>query len=65
MNIITYVHRLFLLVLFAATPVAWAAEQVVPAAPQLAAKSWVLMDAASGSVLVDQIRPTSVCRPPA
>ncbi len=55
MNIITFVHRLFLLVLFAATPVAWAAEQVVPAAPQLAAKAYVLMDADSGRVLVEQI----------
>ncbi|MBV2133689.1 D-alanyl-D-alanine carboxypeptidase [Pseudomonas sp. MAP12] len=55
MNITTFVHRLFLLVLFAATPVAWAAEQVVPAAPQLAAKAYVLMDADSGRVLVEQV----------
>ncbi|MNF60395.1 D-alanyl-D-alanine carboxypeptidase (penicillin-binding protein 5/6) [Pseudomonas linyingensis] len=54
MNITTFVHRLFLLVLFTAMPSAWAAEQVVPAPPQLAAKAWLLMDADSGSVLVEQ-----------
>ena len=54
MNITTFVHRLFLLVLFTALPSAWAAEQVVPAPPQLAAKAWLLMDADSGSVLVEQ-----------
>ncbi|HYQ38180.1 MAG TPA: D-alanyl-D-alanine carboxypeptidase family protein [Pseudomonas sp.] len=54
MNITTFVHRLFLLVLLAAAPAAWAAEQVVPAAPQLAAKAYVLMDADSGRVLVEQ-----------
>ena len=53
MNITTFVHRLFLLVLLAATPAAWAAEQVVPAPPQLAAKAYLLMDAASGKVLVE------------
>lgn len=54
MNITTFVHRLFLLVLFTAMPSAWAAEQVVPAPPQLAAKAWLLMDADSGKVLVEQ-----------
>jgi D-alanyl-D-alanine carboxypeptidase (penicillin-binding protein 5/6) len=54
MNIITFVHRLFLLVLLAVTPAAWAVEQVVPAPPQLAAKAWLLMDADSGNVLVEQ-----------
>ncbi|CAD5379821.1 D-alanyl-D-alanine carboxypeptidase DacC [Pseudomonas sp. OF001] len=54
MNITTLVHRLFLLVLLAAAPAAWAAEQVVPAPPQLAAKAWLLMDADSGNVLVQQ-----------
>ncbi|MCM2320065.1 MAG: D-alanyl-D-alanine carboxypeptidase [Pseudomonas sp.] len=54
MNINTFVHRLFLLVLFTAMPSAWAAEQIVPAPPQLAAKAWLLMDADSGSVLVEQ-----------
>ena len=32
---------------------ALAVEQAIPAPPQLAAKSYVLMDAASGKVLVD------------
>ncbi|MDT3707932.1 MAG: D-alanyl-D-alanine carboxypeptidase family protein [Thiobacillus sp.] len=41
---------LFFSVLIA--PLAWSAT-AVPPPPQLAAKSWVLMDAASGSVLVD------------
>ncbi|SDS84120.1 D-alanyl-D-alanine carboxypeptidase family protein [Pseudomonas oryzae] len=53
MNITTFVHRLFLLVLLAVTPAAWAADQVVPAPPQLAAKAYLLMDAASGKVLVE------------
>lgn len=39
----------FLLVL----PLSAAASTAVPPPPQLAAKSWVLMDAASGTVLVD------------
>ncbi|WP_137820123.1 D-alanyl-D-alanine carboxypeptidase family protein [Pseudomonas sp. 2FG] len=52
MNITTFTQRLSLLVLLIATPAAWAAEQVVPAPPQLAAKAYVLMDAASGNVLV-------------
>lgn len=54
MNITNLVHRLFLLVLLAVTPAAWAVEQVVPAPPQLAAKAWLLMDADSGNVLVEQ-----------
>ena len=53
MNITTFVHRLFLLVLLVVTPAAWAADQVVPAPPQLAAKAYLLMDAASGKVLVE------------
>jgi len=53
MNITTFAHRLFLLVLLVA-PAAWATEQAVPAPPQLAAKSWLLMDAGSGRVLVNQ-----------
>lgn len=52
MNIITFAKRLCLLVPLIITPAAWAAE-MVPAAPQLAAKAWVLMDAASGNVLVE------------
>jgi len=47
-------QRLVLLFGFLIAPAAWsAAAVVVPPPPQLAAKSWVLMDAASGNVLVD------------
>ncbi len=53
MNIITFVQRLFLLVLIGIAPATWAAEQVVPAPPQLAASAWLLMDASSGRVLVE------------
>ena len=52
MNITPFVHRLVLLTLLAVVPPAWA-EPIIPAAPQLAAKSYVLMDAASGDVLVE------------
>lgn len=53
MNITTFAKRLCLLVPLIITPTAWAVEQMTPAAPQLAAKSYVLMDAASGNVLVE------------
>ena len=53
MNIITIAKRLSMLVLLSAPVAGWAAESVVPAAPQLAAKAWVLMDGASGQVLVE------------
>lgn len=53
MTITTYVHRLFLLVLLTVAPVALAQTSITPSAPQLAAKSYVLMDAASGTVLVE------------
>ncbi len=53
MNITTFTQRLSLLVLLIAAPATWAAEQVIPAPPQLAAKAYVLMDAASGNVLVE------------
>jgi len=52
MNITSFAQRLFLLVLLTATPAAWAAQQALPAPPQLAATAYVLMDAASGQVLV-------------
>ncbi|MBD9504665.1 D-alanyl-D-alanine carboxypeptidase family protein [Pseudomonas sp. BGr12] len=52
MNIFNFAKRLSLLVLFSAPVASWAAE-VVPAAPQLAAKAWVLMDGASGNILVE------------
>jgi D-alanyl-D-alanine carboxypeptidase (penicillin-binding protein 5/6) len=45
-------QRLVLLFSLLVAPAAWSAD-IVPPPPQLAAKSWVLMDAASGSVLVD------------
>jgi len=52
MNIISFAQRLFLSALLVAAPAAWA-QQALPAPPQLAAKSYVLMDAASGQVLVE------------
>ena len=52
MNITTLAKRTCLLISLIITPAAWAVE-MVPASPQLAAKSWVLMDAASGNVLVE------------
>ena len=52
MTITNFVHRLFLVILMAVAPAAWA-ETIIPTAPQLAAKSYVLMDAASGKVLVE------------
>jgi len=48
-----FLQRLVLLFGFLLAPAAWSATAVVPPPPQLAAKSWVLMDAASGNVLVD------------
>jgi D-alanyl-D-alanine carboxypeptidase (penicillin-binding protein 5/6) len=47
-------YRIFLLVSALIVPVAVSAA-VVPPPPPLIAKSWVLMDAASGSVLVDHL----------
>ncbi|WP_313085899.1 D-alanyl-D-alanine carboxypeptidase family protein [Pseudomonas sp.] len=52
MTTTTFVHRLLLLVVLAVAPAAWA-EPIIPSPPQLAAKSYVLMDAASGEVLVE------------
>lgn len=54
MNITTFAKRLCLLVPLLIAPAAWAAEQMTPAAPQLAAKAWVLMEASSGQVLVEE-----------
>src|SRR6218665_709792 len=53
MNITAFTRRLTLLALLITTPATWAAETAVPAAPELAAKAYVLMDAASGNVLVE------------
>jgi len=49
-----FMQRLVLLFSALIAPLAWATT-IVPPPPQLAAKSWVLMDAASGAVLVDQL----------
>ncbi len=53
MNITCFVQRVFLSLLLLGTPAAWANQQAIPAPPQLAAKSYVLLDAASGKVLVE------------
>jgi serine-type D-Ala-D-Ala carboxypeptidase (penicillin-binding protein 5/6) len=54
MNITRFAQRLSLLTLLITAPVAAvSAAQAVPAPPELAAKSYVLMDALSGQVLVE------------
>jgi len=53
MNITAFTRRLSLFALLITAPATWAAETAVPAAPELAAKAYVLMDAASGNVLVE------------
>jgi D-alanyl-D-alanine carboxypeptidase (penicillin-binding protein 5/6) len=53
MNITSFTQRVSLSLLLLTAPVAWAAQMVIPAPPQLAAKSYVLMDAASGNILVE------------
>lgn len=54
MNISRFAKRLSLLAILFTAPLAQAAQDpIIPAAPQLAAKSYVLMDAASGNVLVE------------
>ena len=52
MNITSFAQRLTLLVSLFATTTAMAAS-AIPAPPQLAAKSYVLMDAASGQILLE------------
>jgi D-alanyl-D-alanine carboxypeptidase (penicillin-binding protein 5/6) len=47
-----FLQRLVLLFSILIAPAAWSAA-TLPPPPQLAAKSWVLMDAASGSILVN------------
>jgi D-alanyl-D-alanine carboxypeptidase (penicillin-binding protein 5/6) len=47
-----FLKRLVLLFSVLMAPAAWS-DSTLPPPPQLAAKSWVLMDVASGSVLVD------------
>src|SRR3990167_2074209 len=53
MNITCFAQRVFLSLLLLGTPAAWANQQAIPAPPQLVAKSYVLLDAASGKVLVE------------
>ena len=53
MNITTFAKRLCLLVPLFIAPATWAADQMVPSPPQLAAKAYVLMEASSGNVLVE------------
>jgi D-alanyl-D-alanine carboxypeptidase (penicillin-binding protein 5/6) len=54
MNITRFAQRLSLLALLVTAPIASvSAAQAIPAPPQLAAKSYVLLDAASGNVLVE------------
>jgi D-alanyl-D-alanine carboxypeptidase (penicillin-binding protein 5/6) len=54
MNITSFMQRASLFLTLLAAPLAWASQQqVIPAPPQLAATSYVLMDAASGNVLVE------------
>jgi D-alanyl-D-alanine carboxypeptidase (penicillin-binding protein 5/6) len=57
-----FLQRLVLLFGVLIAPAAWSAA-IVPPPPELAAKSWVLMDAASGNVLVDHLGDTRL--PPA
>ena len=52
MTIPHFLQRIVLLACTLAAPLASSAD-VLPPPPQLAAKSWVLMDAASGSILVN------------
>jgi D-alanyl-D-alanine carboxypeptidase (penicillin-binding protein 5/6) len=54
MNITRFARRLSFIALLVTTPTSWvSAAQAIPSAPQLAAKSYVLLDAASGNVLVE------------
>ncbi|MEX6503414.1 D-alanyl-D-alanine carboxypeptidase family protein [Pseudomonas zhanjiangensis] len=53
MNTTSFAQRVFLSLLLLIAPAAWASQMVIPAPPQLAAKSYVLMDAASGNVLIE------------
>src|SRR5690606_19503128 len=53
MNITSFVQRAFLFLALLSAPLAWGSQQVIPAPPQLAATSYVLMDAVSGQILVE------------
>ena len=47
-----FLQRLVLIFSVLIAPAVWGAP-IIPPPPELAAKSWVLMDAASGNILVD------------
>ncbi|MBX9764985.1 MAG: D-alanyl-D-alanine carboxypeptidase [Pseudomonadaceae bacterium] len=53
MNIFSFTQRVFLSLCLLSASTAWANQSAMPAAPQLAAKSYVLMDAATGKILVE------------
>jgi len=51
MTIPLFLQRFVLILSLLIAPAAWSAP-LIPPPPELAAKSWVLMDAASGNILV-------------
>ena len=53
MNITSFAQRIFLSLLLIGASSAWANQAPLPAPPQLAAKSYVLMDGASGNILIE------------
>ena len=53
MKITSFAQRIFLSLMLLGTSSAWANQAPLPAPPQLAAKSYVLMDGASGNILVE------------
>ena len=53
MKITSFAQRIFLSLMLLGTSSAWATQAPLPAPPQLAAKSYVLMDGASGNILVE------------
>lgn len=53
MNITSFAQRVCMSLFLLSAPAAWADQPAIPAPPQLAAKSYVLLDAASGKVLVE------------
>ncbi|TBU78578.1 D-alanyl-D-alanine carboxypeptidase family protein [Phytopseudomonas daroniae] len=53
MKITSFAQRIFLSLMLLGASSAWANQAPLPAPPQLAAKSYVLMDGASGNVLVE------------
>ncbi|MDA7088110.1 D-alanyl-D-alanine carboxypeptidase [Pseudomonas sp. SA3-5] len=54
MNITSFAQRVSLSLLLLTAPAVWASQMAIPSPPQLAAKSYVLMDAASGNVLIEE-----------